>query len=280
MKKAFLVLSFSIYSLISSFCFSEEYKRDVEYTAQVYEFFNKYYNSEIKDLSQAETLYLDALESVSDNFDEYASEVHFARCDYLMGMYSMGNYDLDSIEKIKSITDTEDDTDGLTDDVKESKAKAAAFFDSGINHAQNALKIRQGSDAYLIYIMCISSNCTVKSKSYVIGNGLKVASNAKKAINLDPKNATAYYFQYAQDLYAPAFFANYKRGYTKMHQFLNDENLNKERFDLFNFKTGIGHSFFKRGDYKQALEWYQDALKLYPGNKEVNSIITRLEKMQ
>ena len=147
-----------------------------------------------------------------------------------------------------------------------------------IEHAKKALKLKTGTDAELIYTMCISSNCTVKNTAYLFANGLKVASIAKKAIKLDPKNAGAYYYQYAQDLYAPEFFANYKRGYQKMSEYFSDENLYFELFERFNFMTAIAYAFYKLGDMQNSIEWYKKALLIYPGNSNANQMITTISE--
>ncbi|MBQ0002009.1 MAG: hypothetical protein KBT21_00585 [Treponema sp.] len=265
-------LSVLLLSVFSTVLFAQEYKRDVEYTEALYNFIEAYYNNSIASEEEADRLYSDAVSSISEDASEYEKEVQFARCDYLYGMYSMGEYDLESIQKIKNINDTKDKNENASETIKQKKAKAASYFDSGIEHAQKAIKLENRSDAVLIYVMCLSSNCTVKPTSYVIGNGLKVQSNAKKAIALDPKNGTAYFYQWAQDLYAPEFFANYKRGYNKMYSNYNDENLHFEKFDRFNFLIAIGDSFLKRHDNDSAKIWYDKAKAYYPNNRTLKKI--------
>lgn len=267
-------ISLFIISIFSALLFAEEYKRDVEYTEALYTFIEAYYNNAIASDEQAKKLFDDAVASISPSASEYEREVLLARCDYLYGMYKMGDYDLESIQKIKSITDTKDKNENISETIKQKKAKAAALFDSGIAHAQKAMKIENRSDAILIYVMCLSSNCTVKPTSYVIGNGLKVQSYAKKAIAADSKNGTAYFYQWAQDLYAPEFFANYKRGYQKMYESYSNKELNFEKFDSFNFLMAIGDSFLKRKDKESALVWYNKAKALYPNNTTLNKILT------
>ena len=190
----------------------------------------------------------------------------------------IGDYDLSEIQQIKSMQDNNDYSKDTDISAKQKKLQAAHFFDSGIEHAKKALKLKTGTDAELIYTMCISSNCTVKNTAYLFANGLKVASIAKKAIKLDPKNAGAYYYQYAQDLYAPEFFANYKRGYQKMSEYFSDENLYFELFERFNFMTAIAYAFYKLGDMQNSIEWYKKALLIYPGNSNANQMITTISE--
>ncbi len=256
--------------------YAQNKTRDVEYTKQLSNFINLYYNNKISSDSQAQNLFQTSLDSVPQDFDEYQKQVHLARCNYFYGMYVMGEYDFSGIQNIKSINDKDNESQNLESETKAKKELAATYFDKAISYAEKALAIHAGSDAYLIMAMSISSNCTVKKTSYVIGNGLKVASLSKKALALDAKNASACYYQYAQDLYAPEFFANYKRGYQKMYDFLNNSELTFETFDRFNFMTAIGYSFYKRKDFKTAIEWYQKALEIYPQNSSVQKMLKTL----
>ena len=263
---------------LSSLLFAQEKKREVVFTDELTAFIHSYYNNEITSMIQAETFYANAVESVPDLFSEYEKEVHFARCDFFYGMCIIGDYDLSEIQQIKSMQDNNDYSKDTDISAKQKKLQAAHFFDSGIEHAKKALKLKTGTDAELIYTMCISSNCTVKNTAYLFANGLKVASIAKKAIKLDPKNAGAYYYQYAQDLYAPEFFANYKRGYQKMSEYFSDENLYFELFERFNFMTAIAYAFYKLGDMQNSIEWYKKALLIYPGNSNANQMITTISE--
>lgn len=262
----------------ASLAYSQNQKRDVPYTKALYSFIDKYYNNEISSPEIAEQLFIQAVNSAPDFFDEYQSLVHLARCQFYLGMYTMGDYDFSSIEKIKSVSDTSDNTKDLSEQKKKIRQDAANHFDKTIEYAKQALEIKEGSDAYTVYAMAISSNCTVKNSSYVINNGLKVGSFSKKALQLDSKNATACYYQYAQDLYAPAFFANYKRGYTKMLNFYNNENLRKEKIDEYFFLTGIAYSFYKTKKPEQAIEWYKKSLEIYPQNKFARNMIDSLSE--
>ena len=263
----------------TSIVWSQSKERDVPYTKALYTFIDHYYNNQISSMDMAEEFYITAVDSLPECFTEYSKLVHLSRCEFYLGMYVMGEYDFSSIEKIKSITDTTDNTKNLSQQIKNKKAQAASYFDKAISLAQEALKIREGSDAYIIYAMAISSNCTVKNSSYVINNGLKVGSYSKKALQLDSTNGTACYYQYAQDLYAPAFFSNYKRGYSKMLSFYNNDSLRKEKMDNYYFITGIAYSFYKTNNYPEALEWYKKSLEIYPNNQFALKMIKLLSKI-
>lgn len=277
MKPIYKLFAFTLFLFISGCVYAQSSNpRDVAYTQALYNFIDAYYNNKINDTDTAQKLYEASVSSAPEDYDDYQMLVHLARCEFYLGMYVMGEYDFSGIQQIKSMVDTTDRQKDLSEQIKAVKAKAGSYFDKCIEYAQQALKVRSGADAYLIYAMAISSNCTVKTSSYVIGNGLKVASFSKKALALDPYNATACYYQYAQDLYAPAFFANYKRGYQKMYQFYNDENLRKEKNDIYFFITGIAYSYYKRGMNSEAVEWYKESLKIYPDNTFALKMITTL----
>lgn len=275
--KSIQCLGLFFYFMCASLVFAQNSKRDVPFTKSLLTFINKYYNSEISSQTQANALYQNALNSVPVDFDEYQNLVHQARCQFYLGMYIMGDYDLTGIESIKSMTDTSDNAQNLTQQARQKKANAASHFDKTILLAGNALKIRSGSDAYLILTMGISSNCTVKNTSYIFLNGLKVSSYAKKAIEKNPSNTTAYYYQYAQDIYAPAFFANYTRGLNKMQEFFNNSSLAKENFDIYFFTTAIAYACSKLKDYSTAIYWYKKALEIYPKNNYALQMLSQLE---
>lgn len=270
-----LALFFTIYLLTLFSVFAQSKKREVPYTKELYALIDGYYGCTISDDNSAKKLYQDAVASIPESSDEYSKLVHLARCDFFYGMYVMGEYDLSSVQNIKSMTDAGDDEQNLAHEVQAKKDAAGALFDSGIEKALKAYKMTKGADAALIYVMCISSNCTVKKTSYVLGNGLKVASYAKKSIAVDPTISTSYYYMTCQDIYAPPFFANLPRGLKKMTQFLNDPALSFDRFDYFNFSTAIGDDYFKQGNVEQAVEWYKKALSYYPQNKSVKKALEK-----
>lgn len=272
-----IMFIFAVLALTSA-AYTQSTARDVPYTKALYTFIDRYYNNEIPSMVKAKELYNTALDSVPAEFDDYQKAVHQARCEFYLGMYVMGDYDFSSIDKIKSLNDTSDNSADLSEQAKKTKEAAAYYFDRTISLAQKALKIREGSDAYIIYAMGISSNCTVKNSSYVINNGLKVGSYSKKSLSFDPLNATACYYQYAQDLYAPAFFANYKRGYNKMLSFYNSETLRKEKLDNYFFLTGIAYSFYKTNNKAAAIEWYKKSLQIYPKNQFALNMIKMLSE--
>lgn len=250
--------------------------REVPYTKALTVFIDSYFNNQIPSIEAAEVLYLNALDSLPADTDEYTKEVHKARCEYILGMYIMGEYDLSSVQKIKSMIDTEDKTANLAKEIKEKRLAAASCFDKGIAHAQSAMKLQNGSDAMTIYVQCLSSNCTVKQTSYVIANGLKVQAYSKKALTKDAENATAAYYAWAQDLYAPEFFANYKRGFQKMYSNFTNEALHFEKFDRFSYMTAIAYAYNKLNDKANAIEWYKKALEVYPKNHGANETLKKL----
>ena len=273
--KHFLLITFLLANFMA---YSESNNRDVPYTEELYYFIDCFYNNEIPTLEKAQYLRSACIEKIPESFDEYQKYVHLARTDFYFGMAVMEEVDFDSIQNIKSPTDTSSSQKNLSESKKQKKAKAASYFDKAISYADKALKIRAGSDAYIIKAMAISSNCTVKDTGYVIMNGLDVGNFSKKAVSADPANATAHYYQYAQDLYAPSFFANYKRGLKKMHEFQSDINLNKEKFDSFFILTGLGYGYYMLKDNSNAVKWYKRALLIYPGNKFAIEMVNKLSQ--
>ena len=88
--------------IVLAFCaagvFAQVENRDVPYTKVLFKLIEGYFNHEIDSREKAETLYVEAIESCPESYDEYMRETHLSRCDYYFGMYIMETYDLTQLE--------------------------------------------------------------------------------------------------------------------------------------------------------------------------------------
>lgn len=245
-------------------------EREVPFTQELYDFIETHFSHNITDLETRNFYYNKAVESANKASDEYAKEVLLARCDYFCGMNVMESYDLTQLENM----DLSDNSSA--EPVNEI---AGRFYDSGIEHALKAMEIKDGTDAPTIYAHCISANCTAKTVSYVLANGLKVRKFAKIAVKRDYSNGTAHFLASAQDAYAPAPFNKLKRARKEFLSYLNDDAIRMEKFDYLNIYSGIAYTYYKKNKFNDALTWYKKALEIYPNNYSVLEMIGKINKL-
>lgn len=267
---------FFICILMTSFnAFAQIKDRDVPYTKELFALIEGYFDHTIQSHDHAEQLYLKAIETCPASYDEYQKETHLSRCDYYFGMWVIETFDLTSLEHALDDTSVE-----FVDPVERNKiikAEAMQYFDKSIEHALKAMKIRgeNASDAMVIYTQAVSANCTVRPIAYVLGNGLKISQYAKKALKVDPTNGTACFSYHAQDAYAPGIFGNANRGRKFMTEYLEDENLVKEKFDLFNFTCAIAYTYYRQNKFEDALVYYKKCQEYFPGNYAIKDLINK-----
>lgn len=158
--------------------------------------------------------------------------------------------------------------------------RAGDFFDKAIEYAEAALEIKKGTDAYTILSHSISANCTAKNTAYILGNGLKVRSLARKAIKLDYSNGTAHFLAAAQDLYAPWPFSKLRSGRKQLLSILNDKYIRLEDHDRHLIFAAIGHSYFRQKKWAKSAEWFKKCREIYPDNTIARYMLEKIEAKQ
>lgn len=267
--------------LLSANLYVQAQSSGVPYTKDLLIFINAYFNHDMVSQSKSETLYSKAVSKIPDDFSEYQTETHLARCDFYRGMNILATYDLTDLEH--ALDDSKIEYEDPKDEAKRIKAEANVYFDKALAHADRAILLNplSGSDAYTIYSQIICANVTTRSTGYVIGNGLKISQYAKKALKINPNDATASYSAYSQDVYAPGSLGNPVRGRKMMLSFLENENLVCQKFDTFNYTCAVAYTYYRQQNYEDALEWYQKCLKIYPNNVASNNMIKKCrEKLE
>ncbi|ULQ58755.1 tetratricopeptide repeat protein [Brucepastera parasyntrophica] len=158
---------------------------------------------------------------------------------------------------------------------EERKNEAAACYEKGIDWAEKALALKPTSEGYQMLADNISQACAVKSVGYAMANGLKVESNAKKALELNPKNAAAQYMIAARYVYAPSPFNNFKKGIKMMEDIITENDAGMEKDDRFNVYSAIGYAYFEQKKYQDARPWLEKSLTVYPTNKYVQKMLSK-----
>lgn len=263
---------------VSFAAFAQVAERDVVYTKSLYKLIEGYFNNSFESKEQAEKAYAEAVDSVKEfaEDDEYRRQTHLSRCDYYFGMYIMATYDLTRLEH--ALDDTSKEFEDPVEKNKRIRAEACKWFEQAVGISKKAMAVNEGADAMSIYAQAVSACCTVKSVSYVLGNGLKIGQYAKKAVKIDPKNGTAWFSVNAQDVYAPGIFGNANRGRKTMTQYLNDETLIKEKFDYFNFNCAIAYTYFRQKKYEDAIVWYKKCQEIFPNNYAILDLVSKCEE--
>jgi tetratricopeptide (TPR) repeat protein len=159
----------------------------------------------------------------------------------------------------------------------EQKEAAIARYEKGIEWAEKALEIQPVAGAYEMLSANIGQACMLKPVAWVMVHGLKVEQNAKKALDLDPRNAAARYFIASRWVFGPGLFGNPHRGITDMEAILNGPaDLGKD--DLFNAYSAIGYGYIRLKKHQDALPWVQKSLELYPTNKFAGDMLVQIQQ--
>ena len=259
----FLILNCSFFSA------QDVYQREVPFTAELYEFIDLCLNHQLISRELLDFYFNRAENSRPENWDEYSKLVHSGRCLYFYGLSLMDDYDISDMAKV-NLNDTSE---------KEALNKLAAkYFDKTIDLCRDALKIKKGTDAYSLICNGISANCTAKNTAYIIRNGIKVSSYAKKSITQNFSNGTAHYLESCQSVYAPVPFCNVEEGKKRMISYLDNCYIQNEKFDTFYILSAIGYSCQRLNQNDEALLWYGKSLEIYPENVSVNRLVKKLNE--
>jgi tetratricopeptide (TPR) repeat protein len=154
---------------------------------------------------------------------------------------------------------------------EERKDEAAGHYAEGITWAEKALDAGAGAEGWQMLAENISQSCAVRPVSYAMANGLKVEKYAKKALELDARNAAALYMVAARWVFAPSPFNNYKRGIPMMEDIINTGNM--QRDDRFNVYSAIGYAYYQQKKFAEARPWFLKSLEIYPTNKYVRGLL-------
>ncbi len=244
------------------------FPRDVPYTQAGIDFAEAHYGHKIFNEETRKKFYEASVAAAEALPDEYSKLISLARADYYYGLSVMETFDLTSLDKMDL---------GDASSSESVNDKAGRFFDKSIEECKQALDIKKGSDGYSTLAQAISMNCTAKNVSYILANGLKVRSNAKKSVALDYSNGLGQFMVIAQDAYAPWPFCKLRSSRKALLRLLSDQYVRIERFDAQMIYAAIGYTFYKQKKWDKAIEWYKKILELYPMNFTARQMIKKIE---
>ncbi|MDR1149463.1 MAG: hypothetical protein LBK66_12620, partial [Spirochaetaceae bacterium] len=144
--------------------------------------------------------------------------------------------------------------------------KARLNFQQGFDYANMSVKINPSSEGYRMMAENISQLCTLNSTIWVIANGLKVETYAKKGLGYDKRNAACAYLIAARWIYAPAPFGNVKKGINQMEQILSG-SYDPQKDDLFNVYYSIAYGYNRIKQPDKTKFWLEKSMSVYPENK-------------
>jgi tetratricopeptide (TPR) repeat protein len=156
---------------------------------------------------------------------------------------------------------------------EERKNEAADRYEEGIAWAEKALDSGGGAEAWQMLAENISQSCAVRSTAYAMANGLKVEKYAKKALELNPRNAAAQYMIAARWVYAPAPFNNFRRGIQMMEAIIASADMHRD--DEFNIYSAIGYAYVQQKKFIEARPWLLKSLEVYGDNKYVRTLLEK-----
>jgi tetratricopeptide (TPR) repeat protein len=157
---------------------------------------------------------------------------------------------------------------------EERKNEARARYDDGIIYAQRALELQESADGWVMLAENISQSCAVRPASYALANGLKVEKYAKNALNINSRNAAAYFLIAARWIYAPTPLHNYNKGIQLLSEIPVNSDMKKD--DTFNVYISTGYGYMQLKNNTQARLWFSKAAEIYPTNKFLKSLIDKL----
>lgn len=233
------------YLLIVSLVIIQSAFAQIDYEVEYCEFRKSIYNSNSTNEITVNKQYEKVISLINNN-SSLNKNIEKSKCDYLMGLFYM---DL------------------------ENKDKAINYFQSSMDLAEKENQIKETAQGYLAYAESLAQICTLKPTSYLIANGLKVGTIAKKALKLDNRLGAARYLVCSIIAYGPVPFRNFSKAERIYLEILENDNLDEE--DCFNLYISLGYIHYQQKEFTEADKWFNLAAKIYPYNKFLQSMQTR-----
>ena len=144
--------------------------------------------------------------------------------------------------------------------------EAVARFENGISLAERSLAEGENAEAFQMIASLVGQLCMIKPTAWVMANGLRVERNARRALQIDSRNAAALYLLAARWAFGPGLFGNPRRGITELEAILNGPAV-LQKNDYFNVYSALAFANNRLNRHQGALSWIQRALALYPTNR-------------
>jgi tetratricopeptide (TPR) repeat protein len=190
-------------------------------------------------VEQVYPLYMAALARAGDEFTDADLLQTYSRCHYYMGMVYL---------------------------YYQENNKALACFQNGYNEAERSLTIQETAEGWVLLAANLSQMCIIKNNAWVLVHGLDIEKFSKKALQLDPRNATAQFLIATFRANAPWPVNDTAKSRAIMHEMLNG-GADLQRDDLFNSYTLFAYLCLQEQKNDDARVWIDKALSVYPTNK-------------
>ena len=187
---------------------------------------------------QVRPIYLDAVERARDSLSGSERDLAISRAEHLMGRALL---------------------------FEEREAEAGTHFAEGLRLAEAVVASSPSAQAWLLRGENLAHLIQTKNWTFAMANGLDVEKFAKRALDMDGRNAAARYLIAARWVFAPSPFNNFRRGIQMMEELLAQADVLKD--DRFNATSAIGWAYLQQRNFPEAISWLERALEIYPTNR-------------
>jgi tetratricopeptide (TPR) repeat protein len=161
------------------------------------------------------------------------------------------------------------------------KKKAIPRFEAAIAAADRYLAGAENPPVpgLLAKAKALSELAILKDVVFLVANGPKVPSLAKKILELDPANTGALLITASSKAYPPRVFGGDPKEAIRLAKEIaasRPGGLAKD--ELFDLRACVGTAYEKSGDKDRALAWFAAALELYPHNRYASERLGTLKK--
>jgi tetratricopeptide (TPR) repeat protein len=195
-------------------------------------------------------LYREAVRQAEASLSGPGRDAMLSRCEYLMGR-------------------------AYQEDARQEEALAC--YERGIALAERSVAAGPTAEGYEMLSANYGQACMLKPTGWVMANGLKVEQYAKKALELDGRDAASRYFIASRWVFGPGILGNPQRGIRDMEAIL-DGQADLEKDDYFNVYSAIAYAYIRLKKHQDALPWLNRALGLYPTNKFALDLREQIQK--
>ena len=149
--------------------------------------------------------------------------------------------------------------------------QAGNYYKRGESFAKSALDIQHTSEGYYVLAESIGLLCNVKGLGYQMANGMRFMYVANRAISLDPHNAAAKYLLAAMYAFPNPPFRNLILARQRLEKIIDTDDEYMPPDVRFNVYYALGFVSQKQNRPEDARFWFDNALALYPANKDVQN---------
>jgi hypothetical protein len=144
--------------------------------------------------------------------------------------------------------------------------RALLYFQNGYTEAEGALAIQDCAEGWVLLAANLSQMCIIRNILWTMTHGLDIEKFSKRALQLEPRNATALFLIATFWANAPWPVNNTAKSVAIMNEMLNG-SADLQRDDLFNIYLLFAHLCLKDKRKEDACMWIDRALSIYPTNK-------------